>query len=93
MPEPQFPLYRRSANGLNWYRIESATEFTEVQSVGSRYVAHLIKALTYPEKVRIMELIAIEDGGATTCRGDEFDLILRLAGSPNGAATGGGDPT
>lgn len=81
MPEPPFPLYRRSANGLNWYRIGSATEFTEVQRVGSKYVAHTIKAQTYPEKVRIMELIAMADGGAAECRAEEFDAALRSAGS------------
>ena len=45
MDEIRFPLYRRSSNGLNWYRIDSATEFTEVQQVGNRYVSHRVKAM------------------------------------------------
>lgn len=92
MSEPRFPLYRRSANGLNWYRIESDTEITEVQRVGSRYVVHRMKALIYPEKMRIMELIMMEDGGVEGCDANEFDEVFRAAGSRSGGAAGRGDP-
>lgn len=80
MDEIRFPLYRHSANGLNWYRLESATEFTEVQKVGSRYVSHRVKAVIYPEKVRVMELIAAEDGHVVACEADAFET--RLAQCP-----------
>lgn len=76
MDEIRFPLYRCSANGLNWYRVESATEFTEVQKVGSRYVVHRVKAVIYPEKVRVMELIAADDGHAIPCGADAFRTRL-----------------
>ncbi len=76
MDEIRFPLYRRSSNGLNWYRIDSATEFTEVQQVGSRYVSHRVKAVIYPEKVRVMELIAADDGHVVACGADAFERHL-----------------
>ena len=82
MDEPRFPLYRRSSNGLNWYRIESMTEFTEVQRVGSRYVAHHVKALIYPEKVRVMELIAADDGHVVACEVDSFKTHLAQCRDP-----------
>ena len=76
MDVPRFPLYRRSLNGLNWYRIESATEFTEVQKVGSRYVVHSIQATAYPEMLRIMVLITLEDGHVLECPPEEVERLL-----------------
>ena len=78
MSDPQFPLYRSSANGLNWYRIESKTVFTEVQRVGSRSVIHLVKAETFPEKVRILELIGLEHG-CSECSPEEFEKAFAVA--------------
>lgn len=79
MPEPRFPLYRRSVNGMNWYRIESATEFTEVQRVGSRFVVHRMKAAIYPEMQRVMGLIMMEDGHVAASDADEFEQSLLAA--------------
>lgn len=76
MPEPQFPLYRRSTNGLNWYRINSPTELLEVQRVGSRYVLHRLSASAYPEQVRIMELISLADGHVEDCPAGEVEELL-----------------
>lgn len=76
MDEIHFPLYRRTENGLNWYRVESITEFTEVQKVGSRYVSHRVKAFIYPEKVRVMELIAAEGGHVVNCEAEAFETRL-----------------
>lgn len=77
MPDPQFPLYRCSANGLNWYRIDALTEFTEVQRVGSKYVLHRVMAETFPEKVRVLELIGLEHG-SVDCGATEFEKALEL---------------
>ena len=81
MDDPDLPLYRKSANGLNWYRIASATEFTEVQHVGSRYVAHQVRALNYPERVRIAELTAMEGGHVIVCEMAEFEAVLAKCGA------------
>jgi len=76
MDNPDFPLYRRSVNGLNWYRITSPMMFTEVQRVGSRYIAHQVRALIHPDRVRIADLIAMEDGHVVACEPSEFDAVL-----------------
>ena len=76
MDEVRFPLYRRSTNGLNWYRINSPTELMEVQRVGSRYVYHRLLASAYPEQVRIMELIAMADGHVEVCPAEEVEELI-----------------
>jgi len=73
---PSFPLYRRSANGLNWYRIESWTAFTEVQRVGSRYIAHRVLVKAYPERVRIQDLIDMADAHVQACPAKEVESLL-----------------
>lgn len=80
MDNTPFPLYRRSANGLNWYRIESATAFTEVQRVGNRYVVHRLEAKAYPERVRVMSLIDMHDGHVEECTAGEVEGLI--AGFP-----------
>lgn len=77
MDAPRFPLYRRSSNGLNWYRIEGPDAFTEVQRVGGRHLRHHLVAQVYPERVRVMELIAA-DGPFMPCEREEFEAVLRL---------------
>lgn len=77
MEDLWFPLYRRSANGLNWYRIGSATELTEVQRVGGRYLLHRLEARAYPEKARIMDLVAMRDGHVEECPGEEVERLIR----------------
>lgn len=76
MEEPGFPLYRRSTNGLNWYRIDSATGLVEVQRIGSRYVVHRLAAVAYPEQVRIRALIDLEDGHVQACPAEEVENLL-----------------
>lgn len=45
----------------HFYRIESATRFTEIQRVGGRLMVHHIEARAYPELVRIEEMIQAAD--------------------------------
>ncbi len=76
MDAPDFPLYRRSINGLNWYCITSPMLFTEVQRVGSRYVVHQVRALIHPDRLRIADLIAMQDDHVVACEAPEFKLAL-----------------
>ncbi len=79
MDKTGFPAYRRSTNGLNWYRIDSHTEMHEVQRVGRRLVAHHLKALAYPERVRIMDLLELDHGHVVECAAEEVEEMLRQA--------------
>lgn len=76
MDDHRFPLYRRSINGLNWYRIESSTAMTEVQRVGGRHVVHRLEATAYPEKVRVMSLIGMHHGDVEECPAEEVERLI-----------------
>lgn len=73
MDSPTFPAYRELLNGRSRYRITSPTEMWEVQRVGARFLRHHVEAVTYPERLRIHELIALQDGSARLITAAEFD--------------------
>ncbi len=81
MHEPEeFPCYRELTNRHSRYRIASPTAFTEVQQVGSRFLVHEVNATTYPELVRIAELIAATDGSVRSIPASDFEAWLHRAG-------------
>lgn len=80
MESTAFPQYRRSVNGLNWYRIASPVDLLEVQRVGSRWLLHRIRAEAYPEKARILELLAMSDGHVVPCPAAEVEGKIAAAG-------------
>jgi hypothetical protein len=71
-----FPIYRKRVNERSFYRIEADNAFTEVHRVGKRCVVHHIHAKTYPELVRIAELIAGEGGAVVECGHVEYEQWL-----------------
>jgi len=52
-----FPQYRKSPNGLNWYKIISEKEFVEIQLIGSKKAVYTIVAHQYPEMLRIQDML------------------------------------
>ena len=54
-----FPQYRKLANGLRFYKINSAIDFEELQTVGNKVYHFKFKAEQYPEKLRIMDMLDI----------------------------------
>lgn len=77
-----FPIYRRTADGRHAYRIEAPDRFTEIQFVGRRVLLHEVVAKAYPEKLRIVEMIALADGRyVPLAPGDWQDLHDRWKGS------------
>ena len=87
---PHYPLYRALTNGASRFRIESSDHFTEVQRIGSRYLLIEVRAYTYPEKVRIAELISGRDGGVVEIQAAEFeDWLARAGPAPDAAASPG----
>jgi tellurite resistance protein len=57
---PVFPQYRKLTNNKVFYRIDSKDEFTEVTLMGNRKIVHTVKAVQYPEKLRIMDMLKSE---------------------------------
>ncbi len=52
-----YPVYRKMQGGARFYRIESATSFSEIQLIGSKRVLHTIQATAYPEMLRIQDML------------------------------------
>lgn len=57
----EFPVYRKMKGFNRWYKIVSATEFYECGLIGSKTKTVHIIAHQYPEKLRIMDMLACED--------------------------------
>lgn len=57
-----FPQYRRLSNGQHYYRIISHDAFEELQVMGTRVLKFSIKAIQYPEKLRIMDMLNCVEG-------------------------------
>jgi hypothetical protein len=79
MTTPPFPVHLRLTHGHSVYRIASDTEFTEVQRVGSRFIAHRITALTWPERLRIADMLANADRSLDPITEAEFEEWLARA--------------
>ena len=73
MTNTPFPLFLRITDGHSVYRIESESSFTEVQQIGQLYVAHHIVALTWPERLRIADMLANTDGSLAPITAALFD--------------------
>lgn len=57
----KFPVYRK-INGLErWYKIVSNIEFFECYNVGSKRIIHHVIAIQYPEKLKIMDMLACNE--------------------------------
>jgi hypothetical protein len=79
MTNPPFPIHLRITNGHSVYRIASATGFTEVQRIGRRYIAHHVVAHTWPERLRIADMLANADGSLSPISEAQFDDWLGRA--------------
>lgn len=79
MDTAAFPVYLRLTGGHSLYRIESDTAFTEVQVVGTRHIAHRIVARTWPERLRIADMLANRDGLWAPINAAEFEAWLGRA--------------
>lgn len=76
-----FPVHLRLIGGHSLYRIESETTFTEVQRIGGRFLAHRVNAQTWPERLRIADMLANVDGSLASSDPGEFESWLSRAES------------
>lgn len=79
MTNTPFPIHLRLTQGHSVYRIGSETAFIEVQRVGRRFIAHRITAHTWPERLRIADMLANADGSLAPMTEAEFEEWLALA--------------
>ncbi|MFZ1687814.1 MAG: hypothetical protein WAU70_10355 [Flavobacteriales bacterium] len=71
-----YPIYRKLVGGRSFYRIGAADRFTEVQLLGSRAVVHEVIALTYPEMVRLDEMLRMVGGHYAETDAATFNAAL-----------------
>ena len=72
----QFPQYRQSANGLNLYRVDSDVAFTELQFIGEKILAFEVRASTYPERLRIQDLLNCVNDSCSVIPAERFQEVL-----------------
>jgi hypothetical protein len=53
-----FPQFRKLSNEKAFYHIINNETFTEVQLMGQKRFLHHVKAVQYPEKLRIMDMLS-----------------------------------
>jgi hypothetical protein len=52
-----FPQYRMYKNGKSYFKISSASEFEEIQVIGSRYFFHAFTAKILPDRNLIHDML------------------------------------
>jgi hypothetical protein len=74
--DKDFPIYRKYANGMRYYKIMSWDSFEEVQKIGSRYIKHVHKVEQYPEKLFIRDLLGLSQEGIVVSTQEEFESAM-----------------
>ena len=73
-----FPQYRKLSNDLVFYRIQNDREFDEIQLIGKKAVQHHVKALQYPEILRIKDMLELHGDHYLTSSKEEFEKMFSL---------------
>lgn len=71
-----FPQYRKTFNGLSFYKILDETNFVEVQLIGDKRFIHTIKAEQYFEKLKVLEMLDLNSVLYLLSTEKEFDLMF-----------------
>src|SRR5688572_23806060 len=73
----QFPAYRKYKNGRNYFKILNESEFEELQVVGSKVILRRVKAVQFPEKIFIKDLLYDYKVMANEIAAAEFEELRR----------------
>lgn len=73
-----FPYYRKLKNGKIHYKISSLDLFEELQMLGQKRLYHRIEAPQYPEKLKIIDMIALADENYLESSEEEWKEFLML---------------
>lgn len=76
MTTQSFPQYRKSAQGLNYYKISAPDLLEEIQVMGSRWAMHELVARILPERNLIADLLDTEAGHALEISAHEYEAFL-----------------
>ncbi len=73
-----FPVYRKLSNSKVFYKIISSVEFEEIQLMGSKLNFSTHKAIQYPEKLKIMDLIDLEQSFLESSENEWENLKIKF---------------
>lgn len=73
-----FPYYRKLSNGKNYYKILDSNHFEEIQLLGNKRIFHKAEAVQYPEKLKIMDLLALENPAYLEATEQEWQLLIQV---------------
>jgi hypothetical protein len=68
----EYPQFRKLSNEKSYYKIDSATELTEIQRVGEKFLVHQLQAKILPEKLLISDLIACDSSNYSIITAEEY---------------------
>ncbi len=78
-----YPAFRKYPNDRNFFKINSETEFEEVQKIGEQYFHYRIETQTYAERLRIEDMLKKEGGYWLDSSESEFNFFLGEVNSPS----------
>jgi hypothetical protein len=64
MSKAQFPLWLAWPDGRSIYALPSAERLVEHQKIGNRHAVHVLEVTTYPDRLRIQDLMDSWKAGA-----------------------------
>jgi hypothetical protein len=74
--EKKFPQYRRWSHGKNYYHLISPEEMTEIQVIGGSWTEHHLRAVQYPEKLHIRDLLECAHEEIVRISEEDFNAFL-----------------
>jgi hypothetical protein len=81
-PLTKFPLYRKYSNDKSYFKVESESEFIQLQVIGKKVIESRITVVQYPERLLISDLIQAEEPHilmiSETDFFDQFEKVQRM---------------
>ena len=72
-----YPIYRKYADGLTYFKITSDSEFQELKRQGKYYSLSNFRCKIHPDRVFMNDLIACSDGFIIMSNESEFLQTLK----------------
>ncbi len=73
----KFPQYRKMSNDKAFYKITSKKTFEEIQLIGDKAVIHQFTAEQYPEMLRILDMLEMDNDWFLPLSENEYEEILK----------------
>ena len=72
-----YPIFRKYADGLTYFKITSESEFQELKKQGKYYSLSNFRCKIHPDRVFLNDLIACSDGSIISSNEDEYIRTLK----------------